>query len=676
MRSIVERINELQEVCVAIPNAINLPQIVVIGGQSTGKSSVLENILGDSIIPQGTGMVTRRPLMIQMIPIKKHTHSPESIIATETYNTETKDNKRERNKYTENNTILEEEQERSKEGEDEYQEREEEYIDPNRYYCFSHLPGKRLNKDQVKREIIKETERTVSNKYDVSAIPILLKVFSTEVLPITLIDLPGIIKVPTNDQSPELVTRIEDITREYIKGSNTIILAITPANTDIAGSDALMMARMVDPDLKRTLCVLTKVDLMDPGTDILDILQGRTIKVNLGYIPVVCRGEEAIKSNQTIEESLRKEKIFFSTHKKYSDNQEYCGVPYLKRRLYEILELAIEKTRPALEQRINTLLDTTTAQLDSLGETFTDPNLMIMQSILLFKQRIDNRILGNINDKMKRVSSNELLDGGRIARILDSTFPKEILQLELDRENIEKIEILMMNMAGLFREKSITTCLAEYTKEAMIKISTKCNDLNNAIEHALQEMINSVLNTEEINRYFNLKRAIKNSVHRLLRDQSNISWKQIQSFLEYNTIYIREPKEIRDNTILSTLSFTEYPSSSSKDSYYSEEDTQEKHSSKPEEKKEKEEKKFQQYLSIHMRRVKLTVIEQVPKIIVTEMIYKTLSQMQKHLLNDLCLENKSWLMEEEESTKARRESLQKIILSLRRAKKVLSSSDK
>ena len=50
---------------------------------------------------------------------------------------------------------------------------------------------------------------------------------------------------------------------EFIKPENTIILAVTPANQDLANSDALKLARKVDPDGLRTIGVITKLDLMD-----------------------------------------------------------------------------------------------------------------------------------------------------------------------------------------------------------------------------------------------------------------------------------------------------------------------------------------------------------------------------------------------------------------------------
>ena len=68
----------------------------------------------------------------------------------------------------------------------------------------------------------------------------------------------------------------------YIEKPNTLILAVTPANTDFATSDAINLARTVDPDGQRTLAVITKLDIMDGGTDAMDVLCGRVVNLQLG----------------------------------------------------------------------------------------------------------------------------------------------------------------------------------------------------------------------------------------------------------------------------------------------------------------------------------------------------------------------------------------------------------
>jgi dynamin 1-like protein len=72
-------------------------------------------------------------------------------------------------------------------------------------------------------------------------------------------------------------------------------MAVSPANQDLANSDALKLARRVDPFGERTIGVLTKIDIMDKGTNCLDVIQGKVYPLKLGYIGVVNRSQNDIK---------------------------------------------------------------------------------------------------------------------------------------------------------------------------------------------------------------------------------------------------------------------------------------------------------------------------------------------------------------------------------------------
>jgi len=90
---------------------------------------------------------------------------------------------------------------------------------------------------------------------------------------------------------------------QYIENPQAIILAVSPANADIATSESIKLARQVDPEGNRTLGVITKLDLMDRGTDALNILEGKTIKLKLGMIGVVNRSQQDILDNKSIEDA-------------------------------------------------------------------------------------------------------------------------------------------------------------------------------------------------------------------------------------------------------------------------------------------------------------------------------------------------------------------------------------
>lgn len=199
---------------------------------------------------------------------------------------------------------------------------------------FLHIPGQKFHDfNKIRDEIIRETEQKVGRNAGISPAPINLRIYSPNVLTLTLVDLPGLTKVPVGDQPKDIERQIRDMVMKYISKANAIILAVTAANTDLANSDGLKLAREVDPEGQRTIGVLTKVDLMDDGTDVVDILAGRIIPLRLGYVPVVNRGQRDIENKKAISFALENERVFFETHKAYRNKAAYCGTPYLARKL-------------------------------------------------------------------------------------------------------------------------------------------------------------------------------------------------------------------------------------------------------------------------------------------------------------------------------------------------------
>ena len=99
---------------------------------------------------------------------------------------------------------------------------------------------------------------TGSNK-GISPIPINLRVFSPNVLNLTLVDLPGMTRVAVGDQPKDIENQIRDMLYQFITKDSCLILAVSPANTDLANSDAMKIAKEVDPEGLRTIGVITKL---------------------------------------------------------------------------------------------------------------------------------------------------------------------------------------------------------------------------------------------------------------------------------------------------------------------------------------------------------------------------------------------------------------------------------
>jgi vacuolar protein sorting-associated protein 1 len=164
----------------------------------------------------GTGIVTRRPLVLQLV------HRPGTGITNGVKVDEKGDNA--------NNA-------------DEWGE-------------FLHLPGQKFHDfGKIRDEIVRETDAKTGKNAGISPVPINLRIFSPNVLTLTLVDLPGLTKVPVGDQPKDIEKQIRDMILKYITKPNAIILAVTAGNTDLANSDGLKLAREVDPEGSLSSCL-------------------------------------------------------------------------------------------------------------------------------------------------------------------------------------------------------------------------------------------------------------------------------------------------------------------------------------------------------------------------------------------------------------------------------------
>lgn len=224
---------------------------------------------------------------------------------------------------------------------------------PTEFAEFLHCKGKRFgNFDEVRKEIEDETDRVTGSNKGISNIPINLRVFSPNVLNLTLIDLPGLTKVPIGDQPPDIEQQIRGMINQFIRKETCLILAVTPANTDLANSDALKLAKEVDPQGVRTIGVITKLDLMDEGTDARDILENKLLPLRRGYIGVINRSQKDIEGRKDISAALAAERKFFLSHPSYRHLADKCGTPYLQKTLNQQLTNHIRDTLPALRDKL------------------------------------------------------------------------------------------------------------------------------------------------------------------------------------------------------------------------------------------------------------------------------------------------------------------------------------
>lgn len=159
-------------------------------------------------------------------------------------------------------------------------------------------------------------------------------------------------KVPVGDQPIDIEQQIRDMLLTFIKRDNCLILAVTSANQDLATSDALKLSKEVDPEGLRTIGVITKLDLMDEGTDAREILENKLLPLRRGYIGVVNRSQRDIEGRKDIKVALDAERKFFLSHPGYRHMADRMGTAYLQRVLNQQLTNHIRDSLPALRDKL------------------------------------------------------------------------------------------------------------------------------------------------------------------------------------------------------------------------------------------------------------------------------------------------------------------------------------
>lgn len=503
---LIKTVNKLQDAfaTVGVHNPVDLPQIAVIGSQSSGKSSVLENIVGRDFLPRGNGIVTRRPLILQLINRSATTTSP---------------------------TAKDDEVPSS-----DAQENQDEWGE------FLHLPGQKFyNFNKIREEIVKDTELKTGKNVGISPQPINLRIFSPNVLTLTLIDLPGLTKVPIGDQPKDIEKQIRDMILKYVTKPNAIILAVTAANTDLANSDGLKLAREVDPEGLRTIGVLTKVDLMDQGTDVIDILAGRVIPLRLGYVPVVNRGQRDIESKKSIAKALSAEREYFENHASYRSKAQYCGTPFLARKLNMILMHHIRNTLPEIKAKIQAALTKYQQELLQLGDPLNDGSNsgqanMVLNIITEFCTEFRTIIDGNSND----LTSFELSGGARISFVFHELYSNGVKSVD-PLEQIKDVDIrtILYNSSGSSPALFVATTAFEVIIKQQIKRleepSVKCI---NMVYDELVRILSQLLNKQFFKRFPALKERFYQVVLSFFKKALNPTSKLVTDLVAMEACYI------------------------------------------------------------------------------------------------------------------------------------------
>lgn len=267
----------------------------------------------------------------------------------------------------------------------------------------------------------------------------------------TLIDLPGLTKVPIGDQPADIENQIKGMIFQFIKKESCLILAVTPANTDLANSDALKLSKEVDPQGIRTIGVITKLDLMDDGTDARDILENKLLPLRRGYIGVVNRSQRDIEGRKDIHAALAAERKFFFTHQSYRHIADRCGTPYLQRTLNQQLTNHIRDTLPSLRDKLQKQSLTLEKDVEQFKHFRPDDPTIKTKAMLQMIQQLQSDFERTIEGSGSAlVNTIELSGGAKINRIFHERLRFEIVKMSCDEKELRReISFAIRNIHGI-----------------------------------------------------------------------------------------------------------------------------------------------------------------------------------------------------------------------------------
>ncbi|EAZ51318.1 dynamin-like protein [Cryptosporidium parvum Iowa II] len=310
--------------------------------------------------------------------------------------------------------------------------------------------------EKVREEIDRLTDEVAGKNKGIVDDPIILTIYGTQCPDLTLIDLPGITRVPLkgSDQCDNIEQLTRDMAIRYARDPRTIILAVIPANADMSTSDALQLSRRVDPKGLRTIGVVTKIDLMDRGTDASKMLHGDEVPLRLGYTGVKNRSSADLKAGKSIKDALEDEATFFSTHPVYRNlSPELVGTKNLVSKLTKVLFKHIRTFLPDIRREINARIRTLSSRLDEFGQSVplesSDRTQLMWAMITDYCEMIKNTIRGKY-DKRLQTYFDHGSDGGMSSGA--------------------QIRVIFNELLDEYTENDVTSELTDYDIDAAIRM--------------------------------------------------------------------------------------------------------------------------------------------------------------------------------------------------------------
>ena len=461
---------------IKLNDSLLIPSLVVVGSQSSGKSSVLNGILSMDILPTGKSMVTRTPLNLDLIQTESDMFA-------------------EFGKYQNSN-----------------------WISTKKIKLTNPLPTPH-EIEHIHKEIESQTIQKAGSEMNISEEEINLKIYSPFVPNLNLIDLPGLTMVACTDkgQPKDIKIKIRSLIEKYIKQPKNIMLCVMPAREDLEADVALDLCKDFDKEGLRTIGVLTKIDLMNQGNNVVNYLEGnvsRDLILKYGYFAVKNRNK-ADMLTKTIHEGITDELNYFKNNHNYKSRniQDKLGIINLSKTLSTILLDNIKQSIPNLISEIKNLQIENEKLISNLGDhvpTDESSKASIMNQIINY---INQQFTNNIEKRGSEINC------GRRLKDIFINYRLSLQELE-PFENVKDkyLNDIISNSEGNHMTFSTPTievlecCLKDKNLkifETILPLSFQCVK---DIMDELKELLNKLLEIDSIKRFPKLVTLLRETI--------------------------------------------------------------------------------------------------------------------------------------------------------------------
>lgn len=348
-------------------------------------------------------------------------------------------------------------------------------------------------------------------------------------------------QVPTGDQPQDIEAQLRDLCISFAENPRAIILAVSAANTDITNSDAIQIARLADPDGERTIGVLTKLDLMDAGTDAVDVLKGRAIRLKNGFVGMVNRSQRDIENGKSMDEALAKERIFFDSHPSYRHLSHRMGTHYLSTLLNSVLMSHIREQLPAVKSQVSQHIMNIRRELETLGDPVGNLGSDSQGSTLLYLiSKFASSFTASIDGQgQENIRRDQLWGGARIQHIFSNSFQKTVERFNaLDGLKMDDVRHAIRNATGpksaLFVPEGSFEALARKQVSLLEEPALQC------VEQVFAELLelSRLCAPAALERFGDLKEKVIEVVHNLLRRLVEPTKMMISNIISVEKAYI------------------------------------------------------------------------------------------------------------------------------------------